>query len=100
MGVEDYETGAAGMAAKPGLDPHYDVLIRIPVTFAECHAYTAGWRLFEAGEDEVPMLLRQGVPIDQYLEPLEIDARLELGQRAFERWFRLGWSRAAGEEES
>ena len=95
------ETGSSGRlpdGGRPGLGAHHVRVLAIPTAFPEAFAHAAGERLEIAEADEVPMMLRSGLPIDRYLTSGEIAAHLALGDRAFERWFRLGWARAAGDE--
>ncbi len=99
MGLGSGAAGGSRGSDRPGVEPHTLHVLAVPDTFPEAIAYEAGSRLAIAEADEVPMMLRAGLPIDQHLQPGEISAHLELGDRAFERWFRLGWSRAANDEE-
>jgi hypothetical protein len=99
VGVEAGGAERSRMAERPSLDPRYTFEILLPLDWPETHAYRCGVRLATTGEhDIVPTMLRQGLPIDQYLEPAEVAAHLTIGSRTFERWFRLGWS-VGGEHE-
>lgn len=99
MGVEAGGSGPSRGSDRPGLDPHRFFAIWVPNTWPEVQAYGAGARLFVEEADEVPELIRTGGSLSGHLRPDELTAELVLGLRSFERWFRLGWSRAAGDEE-
>ncbi len=75
----------------PGPEPSAAILVAVPIDWPEGVAWQAGWRLAEAEEDSVPELLRLGSDVTAYLEPVEIAAMLELGDRAHARWLLLGW---------
>lgn len=85
-------------ADRPGLDPARLFTARIPFDWPEAVTFRAGDRLLLAGADEVPFLVRSGLPIVHYLTPDEIEAQAILGLSTWERWFRLGWTRAADDE--
>ncbi len=75
----------------PGPEPSAAILVALPIDWPEGVAWRTGWRLAEAEEDTVPELLRLGSDVTAYLEPEEIAAMLELGDRAHARWLLLGW---------
>lgn len=71
----------------------------IPPAWPECSAYRNAVRCFTEAEDDVPGILRTGGNILPYLDQAGVQAWTELGTASFERWFLLGWSRAAEAEE-
>lgn len=71
----------------------------IPPAWPECSAYRNAVRCFTEAEDDVPGILRTGGNILPYLDQSGVQAWTELGTASFERWFLLGWSRAAEGEE-
>jgi len=76
----------------PGPGPSTYLLVTVPLDWPEAFAWRAGWRLAEAEEDTVSELLRLGGDVTAYLQAVEIGAMLELGDRAWSRWLRLGWN--------
>jgi len=76
----------------PGPEPSTYLLVPVPIFWPEAWAWRAGWRLAEAEEDTVSTLLRLGGDVTAYLQAAEIGAMLELGDRAWSRWLRLGWN--------
>lgn len=86
-------------AERPALSLTTSERLSVPVRWPEVAAYRAGRRLSEADLDLVPMLMRQGLPIDIYLEPVELAGMLELSASTWERWFHFGWMVATNDEE-
>jgi hypothetical protein len=76
----------------PGPGPSTHLILPVPQDWPEAITWAAGWRLAEAEEDTVPELIRLGSDVTAYLEPAEIAAMLELGDRAHARWLSLGWN--------
>ena len=76
----------------PGPEPSTTFELAVPWTWPEVFAWRAGYRLAEAEEDTVPTLLRLGGDVTAYLRAEEIEAMVELGDRAWSRWLRLGWN--------
>lgn len=76
-------------------------ILRIPISsqWPEAVAWCCGLRLYQAGADDVPLLMRQGLPYVVRLEADEVEAHLLLGAETFERWFRAGWAAAAYRDE-
>lgn len=71
----------------------------LPPAWPECAAFRNAVRCFTEAEDDVPGILRTGGNVLSYLDQAGVAAWSELGTASFERWFLLGWSRAAEAEE-
>lgn len=88
---EAYPRGGPGRPA-PAPPPAQHVTLSIPARWSEAVAYATGVRCARDELDEVPTLVRQGLPVERYLDLAEITAMLDLGPRIWERWFRHGWA--------
>lgn len=86
-------------ADRPALAPTTVEMIAVPARWPEAAAYRAGRRLAAAEADEVPMMLRQGLPVDVYLKSDELAAVVELREPVWSRWFSLGWATETSDRE-
>lgn len=87
---------------RPGGGPGpsaFNPIKHLPLAWPECAAFRNAVLLFTEAEDDVPGILRTGGNVLSYLDQAGVAAWTELGTASFERWFLLGWSRAAEAEE-
>lgn len=99
-GAETGEVGRSPMADRPTLGPGRHILtMAVPFGWPEAVAYRTGARLFGEGNDAVWVHIRGGQSLHQDLTPEELAATVTLGATTWERWFGLGWARAAEIEE-
>ncbi len=95
---EDHREGLRGRApsAQPGSGraspaARTQIRLELPADWPEVIMFRAGYRLAGGDADEVPTLIRQGIPIDAYLSPDELGAMMALPELVWSRWLMRGW---------
>ncbi len=84
---------------RPAPSPTATLTVTVPLYWPEAVAYATGRRLADGDADEVPMMLRQGLPIYMYLTGLETEALVQLPEPIWRRWFFLGWAHRTADDE-
>ncbi len=98
-GSGELERTTAGDVATGGRGGRHVFAIAVPYSWPEAIACRTGARLYREGNDAVWIHIRGGQSLHEDLTPEELAPTVTLGSAIWERWFALGWSRAAELEE-
>lgn len=93
------DAGGRRGPGRPRPTLHTHAVVAVPKDWPEHLAYRTGVRLYVEGNDAVWVHIRGGHSLHEDLTPQELAAQVQLGTGHWERWFTLGWTRAADADE-